>query len=582
MILRINAKVGERNKNMKRILFFAHYNKYNNLEDYVIYLLNNIKKIYRKIVFISNSELNDQQKTKLTGLYDTLIVRENKGFDFGAWKDALLQEGWENLSAYDNITLMNDSCFGPFYDMAEIYNRMEQMNADFWGVSDHTAMNYRLPVNDAPVPEHIQSYFICFKKNIISDEVFRNFWDRLSYEKNIQIVIQKYESQLTPILKKNGYNYAVLIESGNEISISFNRPDLCIINKVPLIKIKPFSSFPNPLYIKQLIKNRTSYPVSLIENYFSNLYDPTISFKIENKIFNPELYSINDSNISIPKIAIHINTDNPDILQKYISILDKWEIEYHLFITTDTDEKKKRITDFMQDHLSNKYLKEIIVFKFHDKNILLWLNMAERLKNYEIAGNFIMNNNNNIYETQDYFFLLLMPINKIINIIDTNEKIGIIIPDIPEYLLLKLIMAPKEKKIRIKMDKLWEKLDLKKEAKFQDISMLIFPYGNMFWYRPSALSPLVEFYLKDKSVFKNKLVLESLSRMLVYIAWSEGYDFRISSTGMPEESAFYCNQIINNYVKKYLILNDYKIGRLILFLNRFAKSVIRKFKKLYK
>ena len=563
---------------MKRILFFAHYNKYNDLADYVIYLLDNIKQIYSRIVFISNSKLIDQQKIKLMGLYDTLIVRENKGFDFGAWKDALLQEGWENLSAYDNITLMNDSCFGPFYDMAEIYNRMEQMNADFWGVSDHTAMNYRLPVNDAPVPEHIQSYFICFKKNIISDEVFRNFWDRLNYEKNIQIVIQKYESQLTPILKKNGYNYVVLIESGNEISISFNRPDLCIINKVPLIKIKPFSSFSNLLYIKQLIKNKTSYPVSLIENYFSNLYNPTISFKIENKTFNPELYSIDDSNIPLPKIAIHINTDNPDILHKYISFLDKWEIEYHLFITTDTDEKKKKIAEFMQDHLSNKHLKEIIVFKFHDQNILLWLNMAERLKNYEIVGNFIMNNN--IYEIQDYFSLLLTPINKIINMMNTNEKIGIIIPDIPEFLLLQLIMAPKEKKIKIKMDKLWEEWELKKEIKFQDLSILIFPYCNMFWYRPFALSPLVEFYLKNKNVFKNKLVLESLCRMLVYIAWSEGYDFRISTTGMPEESKFYCNQLINNYVKKYLTLNDYKIGRLILFLNRFAKSVIRKFKKI--
>jgi len=564
---------------MKRILFFVHYNKYNDLADYVIYLLNNIRQIYSRIVFISNSKLNDQQKIKLTGLYDSLVIRENKGFDFGAWKDALLQEGWENLAAYDNVTLINDSCFGPLYDMEKIYNRMEQTNIDFWGINNHTVMDYGLQVTDDQIPEHIQSYFICFNKKIINDKVFQNFWEKLSYEKNIQIVIQKYESQLTPILKKNGYNYAVLIESGDKISISFSRPDLCIINEAPFIKIKSFSFFSNTIYIKQLIKDRTNYPVSLIENYFSNLYDPTSSFKIENKTFNPELYSINNPDIPLPKIAIHINIDNPVVLQKYISILDKWEIDYHLFITTDTDEKKKKINDFMQEHLSNKYLKEIIVFKFHDQNILLWLNMAERLKNYDIAGNFFINNN--MHGIQDYFDLLLTPINKIINIINTNKKIGIIIPDIPDFLLLQLIKAPKENKIKIKMDKLWKKLELKKEIKFKDLSMLIFPYGNMFWYRPSALFPLVDFYLKNKNVFKNKLVLECLGRMLVYIAWSEGYDFRISTAGMPEESAFYCNQIINNYVKKYLTLNDYKIGRLILFLNRFAKSIIRKFKKLY-
>jgi rhamnosyltransferase len=570
---------------MKRILFFVHYNKYNDLEDYVIYLLDNIRQIFNKIVFISNSKLNDQQNIKLTGLYDTLIIRENKGFDFGAWKDALLQEGWEDLASYDNVTLMNDSCFGPFYDMVEIYNRMEQMNIDFWGISDYTEMNYGLPVTDGPIPEHIQSYFLCFKKRIIIDNIFKNFWKELNYETNIQIVIQKYETQLTSILNKNNFNYKVLIKSNEKISIAYDHPDLCIINKIPLIKIKSFPSCSNPLFIKQLIRDKTNYPVSLIENYFSKLYDPTVSFKIENKTFNTELYTINNFDTPFPKIAIHINTDNPVVLHKYIYILDKWEIEYHLFITTDTDKKKKEIFDFMQDHLSNKYLKEIIVLKCYNQGILLWLNIAEKLKNYDIAGNFYINDN--IYENHDYFELLLTPINKIINIINTNEKIGIVIPDIPAYLLFQFIMASKEEKIKIEMDKLWKKLYLKKDIKFQTLSMLIFPYGNIFWYRPSALSPLVEFYNKninnsEKHFFRNKLVLKCLNKMLVYIAWSEGYDFRISTNGIPEESIFYCNRILNNYVKKYLTLNDFKIQRLILFLNRFAKNIIRKIKKFFK
>jgi rhamnosyltransferase len=567
---------------MKRILFFVHYNKYNDLADYVIYLLDNIKQIFSRIVFISNSNLNDQQKFKLTGLYNSLIIRENKGFDFGAWKDALLQEGWNNLATYDNVTLMNDSCFGPFYGMGNIYNRMEQMSIDFWGISGHTAMNYGMPITDDPIPEHIQSYFICFTKKIINDDVFQNFWKSLSYEKNIKIVIQKYESQLTPILKKNGYNYAVLIESGDEISISFSRPDLFIINEAPLVKIKSFYSFSNLLYIKQLIKNKTSYPVSLIENYFSDLYDPAISFKIENKIFNHEFCSVNNSDISLPKIAVHINVDNPIVLQKCITIFDKWEIDYHLFITTDKEEKKKKIIEIMQNHIFYKNVKEIIVLKYHSQDILLWLNMAEKLKNYEIAGNFYMNN---LDEIQDYFELLLTPINKIVNIINTNKKIGIIIPDIPDPLPLQLIVGPKEKRIKFEMDKLWKKMYCKKEIQFKNLSMLIFPYGNMFWYRPSALSPLVEFCLKNKSItekcfLKNKLVLECLSRILVYIAWSEGYDFRISAWGTREESAFYCNLMISNYAKKYLTLNDYRIERLVLFLNRFAKNILRKSKKI--
>jgi len=354
-----------------------------------------------------------------------------------------------------------------------------------------------------------------------------------------------------------------------------------IILIYPFVKIKSFPLYSNPLYIKQLIKSRTNYPLSLIENYFSNIYDPSSSFKIENKTFNPELYLINNTNTFLPKIAIHINTDNPIILEKYICILDKFDIEYHLFITTDTEEKKKEIIDFMQGHSSCKHLKEIIVYKYYDQNILLWLNIAERLKNYEIVGNFFISDN--VYEIQDNVELFFKSINKIIEFLNANIKIGILIPDIPEFLLLPL-MSSKEKKIKLRMDKLWREMNLKKEIKFQDLSMLIFSYGNMFWYRTTALYPLVDFYLKNISknyLFKSKFALECLNRMLVYIAWSEGYDYRICTSKANEESIFYCYQIMNNYVKKYLSLNDYKIGRLIFYFKRFLKNIKRKIKKLF-
>jgi len=569
---------------MKRILFFVHYNKYDDLADYVIYLLDNIRIIFNKIIIISNSKLNDQHKIKLKELCDLLIIRENTGFDFGAWKDALLQEGWENLSAYDNVTLMNDSCFGPLFDMTMIYNRMEQINTDFWGISEHTEMSYGLQGTDDPIPEHIQSYFICFKNKIIIDRVFQNFWENLNYEKNIKIVIQKYESQLTPILKKNGFNYSVIVNSTDKISISFTRPDLCIINQAPFIKIKSFFFYSNTSYIKQLIIEKTNYPVSLINNYFSDLYDPTNSYKTDNKTINPELYTINNNN-SYSKTAIHIIADNPVILQKYISFFDKFEIDYHLYITTDSENKKREIIDFMRNNLSYKYLKEIIVYKYNNRNILPFLNMAEKLKNYDIAGNIYINNN--IDEIQNYFEFILTHIYKIINIINSNKKIGIIIPDIPEFLLLKLIKDPKEKKMKYNMNKLWKQLKLKKDVDFLDLSTLIFPYNNMFWYRPAALSPLTEFYIQNTNIFKNHFInnnlsLECYGKMIVYIAWSEGYDYRIITSGIAEESIFYYNHIINNYIKKYLSLHDYKTGNLLLFLNRFAKKIKRKLTKIYK
>jgi rhamnosyltransferase len=111
---------------MNRILLFVHYNKYGGLADYVLYMLEHIKRLFSRIVFISNSPLTDEHKAKLGSLCDKIMERENSGFDFGAWKDALLDEGWDALSRYDNVTLMNDTWFGPLSDLDALYEKMEE------------------------------------------------------------------------------------------------------------------------------------------------------------------------------------------------------------------------------------------------------------------------------------------------------------------------------------------------------------------------------------------------------------------------------------------------------------------------
>jgi rhamnosyltransferase len=110
---------------MKRILFFVHFNKCGGVSRYVPWLLENVRLVYKRIVFISNSPLSAQCRSELAPLCDALFERENKGFDFSAWKDGMLKEGWDELSLYDSVTLMNDSCFGPLFDLEPVYRQMQ-------------------------------------------------------------------------------------------------------------------------------------------------------------------------------------------------------------------------------------------------------------------------------------------------------------------------------------------------------------------------------------------------------------------------------------------------------------------------
>ena len=48
---------------MQRLLLYVHYNKFNFISGHVLYQLENIRPLYSRVVFISNSQ--DRKSTRL-------------------------------------------------------------------------------------------------------------------------------------------------------------------------------------------------------------------------------------------------------------------------------------------------------------------------------------------------------------------------------------------------------------------------------------------------------------------------------------------------------------------------------------
>ena len=115
----------------KRVLIFVHFNPYGSLSSHVLYTLEHIKDCYTKVVFVSNSPLSLEHKENLRPLCCKIMERPNFGFDFGAWKDALLEMGWNEIVKFDTLTIMNDTCFGPLYEFKPIIEEMEESGIDF-------------------------------------------------------------------------------------------------------------------------------------------------------------------------------------------------------------------------------------------------------------------------------------------------------------------------------------------------------------------------------------------------------------------------------------------------------------------
>jgi rhamnosyltransferase len=565
---------------MNRILYFVHYNKFNLLSDHVIYLLRNIRALYARTVVISNSSLSEEQAGRLSKVCDEILTRENKGFDFGAWKDALLKDGWEKLAQYDNVTLMNDTCFGPLFDLETIYLDMEQKDIDFWGLT-----NYKngMPRTNKPIPEHIQSYFISFKQRIVNAEPFKAFWENIKYENKIEKVIQKYETQFTKILTKAGFRHSVFLDKAGfpeiKSDLALRRPDLCLNFKVPFLKVKSFLSFPCPKYIITLLQKNTNYPISIVFNYLNQIYAPDTTLFIQKKIVSNKTEAIDVlQNI---KLAIHLHSYYPDILDKYMLFFNSSNINFDLYVTTDSLEKRDIIYNNLKNQACFSKLKEIIITENKGRDILPWLSIKDRLNQYDIVGHFHTKKSLNTEEwigdiwLDDLLDSLLHNIDSIINEFHNNQSLGIIIPEVP-YIFRKLFLLGFSVSLNKILCDLWNRLECHKSLDFGTIKHIIFPIGNMFWYRPAALKPLFKSQLLPNDIpqepVQRETILHAIEHILVYIAWNEGYDYRISLPSKIRDSNF-----VDIY-RSYNITNslEYRIGKQLFALPRAIKHFFEK------
>lgn len=271
---------------LKKVLVYVHYNKNDGLSDYVLYQLEKLQPYYTRIIILSNTRLTKLSRSKLEAYTDEVIQRENIGFDFAAWRDGILAIGWDELNIYDELTLMNDTCFGPTREMSTVYQQFaERSDVDFWGITNHREETHGMPgtmTDDNPlgdpIPEYIQTYFITFKNNVIRSEVFRNFWSRVENKTDLKQAIIHYETQLTQLLHAAGYNSDVLVETKDIKMPNYALfHNACLWTPDILLPLSPFikkKAFVRNKYASQLVLPRLekiNYPVSYIIDYIRTI-----------------------------------------------------------------------------------------------------------------------------------------------------------------------------------------------------------------------------------------------------------------------------------------------------------------------
>ena len=103
-------------------------------------------------------------------------------------------------------------------------------NADLYGL-----------VKSSEIVEHLQSYFINFKKRVTNSKHFFNFWHNLSNTRNRSEAIHNGELKITQHFLKNGFTmnyFHDLHQSDKKKSIFNNARNLVYNHNLPFIKTK--------------------------------------------------------------------------------------------------------------------------------------------------------------------------------------------------------------------------------------------------------------------------------------------------------------------------------------------------------
>ena len=536
---------------MERLLLYVHFNKFNSISEHVLYQLEKMRPHFNKVVFISNSHISQAQEQDLKKtLVDEILLRKNIGFDFAAWRDGMKLVGFEELKSYDSITLMNDTCFGPLWDLEPIYQKFEKdEQVDFWGMT-----NFR---QTKDFPEHIQSYYLSFKKNVVNSTVFQDFWQQIQDYTNVQDVIEHYETQVTTNLTQAGFRYQTVFDTLQADDMGMLYPDFSYYNptailkhRVPFIKVKTIGASEGLTpYILEDIERSTDYPVDLIVKHMSRIDLPDYPYLLSRKLMDLSL----PISFSEKKIAIHLHVFYVDLLEEFLQSFQSFHFSYDLFITTDRDDKKAEIEKILEHKQVDA---QIFVTGNIGRDVLPMLKLKKYLSKYDYIGHFHTKKSKEAdfwageSWRKELIDMLVRPADQIVSQLNQDDHLGIVIADIPSFFRFnRIVVAWNEALISPEMNKLWKRMNCQKEVNFKQMNTFVMSYGTFVWFKYDALSALFDLDLTDEDIPKEPLpqnsILHAIERLLVYIAWDKQYDFKISPNQLPI-TAFVDNKQLNN------------------------------------
>lgn len=156
---------------------------------------------YKVVLAIVVDALDDPIDTGGVDFAAGIMLRVNKGYDFGAWASVIRALG-NGLATSAMLALANDSVLGPSDRFADMVARAQACDADLIG----------LVASDELRP-HLQSFCLFFKPRALGARAFGRFW-RGVRSGDRRYVIDQYETALAGLFEAAGLRTAAVFDGG--------------------------------------------------------------------------------------------------------------------------------------------------------------------------------------------------------------------------------------------------------------------------------------------------------------------------------------------------------------------------------
>lgn len=168
----------------KRLCLFAGYNRNGQIDDYVIYYVKELSALC-DVFYYGDFKAAPGELEKLKKYTVGAKAKRHCKYDFGSWQEAVRYLGWEYVSQYDELLLVNDSCYGPLFSLKSMFKKMETPGYKAWAAAGN---------------HFLMSFFVVLDKSVFNSSDFRYFMDHIKKEDNKNLVIKKYERGLNDVI----------------------------------------------------------------------------------------------------------------------------------------------------------------------------------------------------------------------------------------------------------------------------------------------------------------------------------------------------------------------------------------------